>query len=134
MSIRATDGNALSQFRALLGNMPRGGKTSELKADLQAIVRDPGAPADLKEAAKFFLANPAALEGLAEAEGLEDLSGEGEVEDEHTAAHALARRRKLGPYRPGERAPYREKDLAAMARAGFSYGIAREIIDGEPLD
>jgi regulatory protein len=59
---------------------------------------------------------------------------EGEVEDETAAAHALARRRKLGPYRPGERAPYREKDLASMARAGFSYGIAREIIDGEPLD
>jgi regulatory protein len=47
---------------------------------------------------------------------------EGEPEDEHTAAHALARRRKLGPYRPGERGPYRDKDLAAMARAGFSYG------------
>ena len=59
---------------------------------------------------------------------------EGEPEDEHTAAHALARRRKLGPYRPGERGPYRDKDLAAMARAGFSYGIARDVIDGEPPD
>ncbi len=59
---------------------------------------------------------------------------EGEPEDEHAAAHALARRRKLGPYRPGERGPYRDKDLAAMARAGFSYGIARDVIDGEPPD
>ena len=49
------------------------------------------------------------------------------------AAHALARRRKLGPYRPGERSAYREKDLAALARAGFSFGIAREVIDGEKI-
>jgi regulatory protein len=53
--------------------------------------------------------------------------------DEATAAHALARRRKLGPYRPGERQPYREKDLAALARAGFSYAVARSVIDGEAL-
>ena len=54
-----------------------------------------------------------------------------EPEDELAAAHALARRRKLGPYRPGERAPYRDKDLAALARAGFAYGVAREVIDGD---
>jgi regulatory protein len=56
---------------------------------------------------------------------------DGEDGDEMAAAHAFARRRKLGPYRPGEKAPYREKDLASLARAGFSYGIAREVIDGE---
>jgi len=56
---------------------------------------------------------------------------EGEDGDEMAAAHALARRRKLGPYRPGEKTPYREKDLASLARAGFSYGIARAVIDGE---
>ncbi len=59
---------------------------------------------------------------------------EGEPEDERAAAHALARRRKLGPYRPGDRAPFRERDLAALARAGFSYGIAREVIEGEKLE
>jgi regulatory protein len=58
----------------------------------------------------------------------------GEEGDETAAAHALARRRKLGPYRPGEKAPYREKDLASLARAGFSYGIARTVIDGDALD
>jgi regulatory protein len=56
---------------------------------------------------------------------------EGEEDDEIAAAHALARRRKLGPYRPGERAPYREKDLASLARAGFSFAVAREVIDGD---
>jgi regulatory protein len=54
--------------------------------------------------------------------------------DEHAAAHALARRRRLGPYRKGERAPYRERDLAALARAGFAFDVARAVIDGEALE
>jgi regulatory protein len=58
---------------------------------------------------------------------------EGETSDEIQAAHALARRRRLGPYRRGERSAHREKDLAAMARAGFSFGVARVVIDGEEL-
>jgi len=56
-------------------------------------------------------------------------------EDERSeaeAAWALARRRRLGPYRPGERGAFREKDLAAMARAGFGFALARSVIDGEP--
>ena len=56
---------------------------------------------------------------------------EGEDGDEEGAARALARRRRLGPYRPGERAPYRDKDLAALARAGFRFDVARAIVDGE---
>lgn len=59
---------------------------------------------------------------------------EGEEGDEETAARALARRRKLGPYRPGERAPYRDKDLAVLARAGFRFDVARSIVDGERED
>ena len=49
--------------------------------------------------------------------------------DEEQAARAFARRRKLGPFRLGERAPYRDKDLAAMARAGFRFDVARDVID-----
>lgn len=55
---------------------------------------------------------------------------EGEEGDEQEAARAFARRRRLGPFRPGERAPYRDKDLAALARAGFRFDLAREVIDG----
>ncbi len=51
--------------------------------------------------------------------------------DEEQAAHAFARRRRLGPYRPGGRAPSRDKDLAAMARAGFRFDVARRVIDGD---
>jgi regulatory protein len=53
-----------------------------------------------------------------------------ETTDE-AAAMAFARRRRLGPYRPADkRAEFRQKDMAAMGRAGFDYGTARAVIDG----
>ena len=54
-----------------------------------------------------------------------------EAEAEGQAAWALARRRRLGPYRPGERRAFREKDLAAMARAGFGFALAKSVIDAD---
>lgn len=67
----------------------------------------------------------AAVETLAEDTPAPDLS----------AAIALARRRRLGPYRPPEaREERREKDLAALARAGFDYDTARRVIEAESLD
>jgi regulatory protein len=59
---------------------------------------------------------------------------DGEEGNEEKAALAFARRRKLGPFRPGERAPYRDKDLAALARAGFRFDLARRIVDGDGED
>ena len=48
------------------------------------------------------------------------------------AAKRTARRRRLGPWRGADlRAERREKDLAALARAGFSYSVAKTVIDGE---
>lgn len=45
------------------------------------------------------------------------------------AAVNLARRRRLGPFRRAEeRASFLKKDLAAFARAGFSYAIASRIL------
>lgn len=56
---------------------------------------------------------------------------EGEVD--LAAALALARRRRLGPYRaPEVRAAHRDKDLAALGRAGFAYDVARRVIDADP--
>ena len=49
--------------------------------------------------------------------------------DERAAAKALARRRRLGPYRTRDRTAHRDKDLAALVRAGFNYGLARSVID-----
>lgn len=52
---------------------------------------------------------------------------------DETAAMALVRRKKLGPYRPEEkRAELRQKDLATLARAGFSFALARRVLDAEP--
>ncbi|CAO3413169.1 regulatory protein RecX [Azospirillum doebereinerae] len=49
-----------------------------------------------------------------------------------TAALALAKRRRLGVYRlPEARAAHREKDMAALGRAGFGYEIARRVVDAE---
>lgn len=50
------------------------------------------------------------------------------------AARLRARKRGLGPWRRGERRERREKDLAALARAGFSYAVARRVIDGDRED
>lgn len=51
-------------------------------------------------------------------------------EPELAAAIACARRRHLGPFRGAEkRAAHRDKDLAALARAGFGYDVARRVID-----
>jgi regulatory protein len=67
----------------------------------------------------------AALDALHEEEGDAELA----------AAAALARRRRLGPYRPeAERAARRDKDLAALGRAGFAYALARRVIDAADTD
>lgn len=56
-----------------------------------------------------------------------------ELEDpDWNAAIALARRRRLGPFRPSEqRTDMRTKDLMVLARAGFSFDLARRVIDAE---
>ena len=49
---------------------------------------------------------------------------------ERTAAINLARRRRLGPFRPdAERAARRDKDLAVLARAGFPRDLSCRVID-----
>lgn len=49
--------------------------------------------------------------------------------DELKAAARLVRRRRLGPLRPrADRAEHRERDLAVLGRAGFSFEVARKVI------
>jgi regulatory protein len=56
------------------------------------------------------------------------------AEPELAAALAYARRRRLGPYRDEfTRRDLREKDLAALGRRGFGYGLARRVIDARDL-
>ncbi len=58
------------------------------------------------------------------------------AETDLRAAVRYARRRRLGPFqRTAERrAERREKDLAALGRQGFGYGIARRVIDADDID
>ena len=63
-----------------------------------------------------------AIEALAEEYADPDLS----------AAMALARRRRLGPwYRGDDRAERRAKHRAALGRAGFSFDVARRVVEAE---
>ncbi|WP_207480403.1 regulatory protein RecX [Arenibaculum pallidiluteum] len=67
----------------------------------------------------------AALDALGE-----EIGGDLDLE----AAKAFARRRRLGPFRAGDREAQRERDLAALGRAGFSYETARRVIDARDPD
>jgi len=51
------------------------------------------------------------------------------------AAYNYARRRRFGPYRlPEAREERRERDLAALARAGFGYDTARRVVDAQSVE
>lgn len=60
----------------------------------------------------------------------------GEVaEPDLAAALRLARKRRLGPFRPpAERAERRHKDMAALARGGFDFETVRRVIEAEDPD
>ncbi len=68
-------------------------------------------------------------------EALEQQEDEEDGDPELAAARRLAKRRRLGPYRDASlRLERKEKDLAALARAGFSYHIARQVIEEDEPD
>lgn len=79
---------------------------------------------------RFAIGGKLAQKGVAAElvkETLAALNGGGA--NEIAAACALARRRRLGPYRPaGARAEWRRKDMATLARAGFSLDLARRVL------
>lgn len=64
--------------------------------------------------------------------GLTEESGRSTDEIELMAAARLAQRKRLGPFRPKTtRGELRERDMAALARAGFSYDVARRVIEAD---
>jgi regulatory protein len=63
-----------------------------------------------------------------------ELSRRAAAEEPTTDAEAVwtwARRKRLGVFRTAGREARREKDLAALVRAGFSFRQAREVVDAE---
>lgn len=98
---------AFAQARA--GSLQRRGKPG--KVIRQALVAK-GVPGDVAAAAVASLA-------------------ESSAEPDFDAAVAFARRKRLGPYgAAGADQERRRKELAAFARAGFSYQLARRVLDG----
>ena len=64
--------------------------------------------------------------GVAEAPASE------EADPDWLAARVWARRRRIGPWRTGPvDAEVRKKELAKLARAGFSFDVARRVVDSE---
>ncbi|MCE2510933.1 MAG: RecX family transcriptional regulator [Alphaproteobacteria bacterium] len=83
---------------------------------IQAKLREKGIEADAIEEAVSKLRESTARPDLA-------------------AAAAYVRRRRFGPYRPPEnRSAHFKKDLAALGRSGFSYGIARQVLEVASVD
>lgn len=83
---------------------------------IRARLTAKGVPADVLDAA---------LGGLSVADN--------DTDPDLAAAAAYARRRRFGPYRrdgdTGDAPDRRRRELAAFARAGFAYGLARQILD-----
>lgn len=76
--------------------------------------------------------------GISEAgarEALQVAAAEGSVPLELRAAVAWARRRRVGPWRlEDDRSALRQKDLAAAARAGFSWSVATRVVDAPSVE
>jgi len=82
---------------------------------IQAKLWEKGVPKDVIAAA---------LEGLCEDGANPDLA----------AAATYVRRRRLGPYRAeAVRGDYFDRDLAALGRAGFSYELAKKMLQAESV-
>ena len=80
---------------------------------------------------RFAIRGKLALKGVERGlieSALAELDGDG-AQGEIAAAAALVRRRRLGPFRPAAtRKEAWRKDLAALARAGFSLDVARRVL------
>ena len=77
-----------------------------------------------------------ALKGVPEDDieaALEALAAE-VVDPDRRAAIAYARRRRIGPWRRDDRDRFRDRDLAALGRQGFSFDVALWIVDAESPD
>ena len=72
------------------------------------------------------------LKGVAPELAAQKLAQASEEVSEDAAARIWARKKRLGPFRRdlSTRKDKRMKDLAALARAGFSFATAKRVIDG----
>lgn len=62
---------------------------------------------------------------------LEELSETMPGDPDVLAAINYAKRRRIGVFRRENREEYRQRDLASLGRQGFSYDIAKKVVDAE---
>jgi regulatory protein len=68
------------------------------------------------------------------AAGALDSLAEDIPEPDLAAAIRLAKKRRLGPFRAQGRTEMRQKDLAALARAGFDFDTCRRVVEAESAE
>ncbi|MBO0334952.1 RecX family transcriptional regulator [Sneathiella sp. CAU 1612] len=69
-----------------------------------------------------------------QSDALDALGDDRQALDRRAAAR-FVKRRRFGPYKPEEtRAERRNKELASLARQGFSFDVATLVIDAESVD
>ena len=111
---------------AIIGRFQLSGLLDD-RADAEARVANLRRRGDSSRAIRAKLAQKGIARELIEA-ALET-NAEDHPDAELAAAVALARRRRLGPYRLGAREEMREKDLAVLGRAGFAYDTALTVVN-----
>lgn len=62
---------------------------------------------------------------------LQAVRDDNDIDTDLMAAVAYVRRRRIGPYRVKAREDYRDRDMAALARQGFSFDLARKVLDAD---
>jgi regulatory protein len=95
--------------------------------------------AGLRARGKSRRAIVAKLRGRGIAAGIADAavakSDEASGDAEFAAAVALVRKKRLGPHRPEEeREAERRRDLSRLARAGFSFDVAKRALRADEID
>lgn len=121
-----TDGDVLKEaLDRMLGTLVEGGQIDDRRVG-ERIMRS-GRQRGWAER-KIKLA--AASKGVGREVIHELIENHEDAGTDRAAALVLARRRRLGPWRVAVDSPeLRRKELAILARAGFGYGVAREVID-----
>lgn len=101
----------------------RGGSRRAIMAKLRGKGLDPA----LIETALAEDVAEAQAQGQANDDAADD--ADARARREYEAARAYARRRRLGPHRTPPQPERRDRDIAAMARAGFALALAIRVID-----
>lgn len=74
------------------------------------------------------------VDAVLDAETIVDGESRSRAEVELEAARALVRRKRLGPHRAESTPEQHRKDLAVVARAGFSFDVARKALASIDVD